>query len=948
MNAILRQTNWKEKAAYGLFWSWNMIFLAFLVLGFAPRLLPELINSVQTGVTPIIYLVDGVVLSLVPVGVVLLGLTILRRAPARQFALGYVVEGPLMLLLIVRFFVVRQATPALTALMVIAMLGMAGFLWDVLDAQIERRSRWLNLIRLVGLTLMLLTSLYASVWIAFYAVPMMIEFFKWLGYTLLHLGNFFRDLYQFFRSLFTEGILWIPFGLLGIGLLLYTATLFVLTPIAVPVLSVRAWLRSFSFTAKIQGKVLPAAAVLLTIIITAVIFAVTNIQPQKQAFALLRNPPETPAEAQGLLAKSDVIRAGLLNAYLAPFRYISAMGEVTHIMDMYKFMLKLPEGNARQVEAVYETVARPLLYEPVTRQEPGGAQNTLALNREPAEAAQLYQKFFDEPIVDGERKEIVRAVTSTWSGSQAEAAWQAADDREVRLAEQEITIQEHGDWAEVELYEIYQNRTEQNQEVVYYFSLPESAVITGLWLGNSSDRADRYAFQVAPRGAAQAIYNSEKVQRRDPALLEQIGPRQYRLRAFPVPPLEVQWNPDRTRRISQIAPPLYLWMTYRTPAVDGTWPMPRLAYKNNIFWDAKTVRKLNGSAVKTDAVAWVPGSVIAKAVEPAAHRVDFPGGMSVVAEPVGQGSVQGLPAGVKLALVIDRSRSMEAHAQAVKDAVAQIQQAAPEADVYLTSSPFRGEQAALVSLRQSNAATFVYFGGQNPAELLAQFDSLRGERTYDGILVLSDGGAYELGESKLETPIPDAPVWMIHLGDELPLGYDDQTLELIQASGGGVAGSLDQALARLAADLAGRSAGAEMVDILDGYTWKVLPTGQAAQTAAAREDGFTALLARRLILAEIRRNRGTIADVATLDQLHALAKESGIVTPYSSMIVLVNERQEQALDRLEKQEDRFDREYEPLAGPPLVGVPEPEEWLLIGMGTVLLAWYVYRSRTARA
>ena len=37
-----------------------------------------------------------------------------------------------------------------------------------------------------------------------------------------------------------------------------------------------------------------------------------------------------------------------------------------------------------------------------------------------------------------------------------------------------------GDTIELELHEVYENQTANQQEVVYYFSLPESAVITGL------------------------------------------------------------------------------------------------------------------------------------------------------------------------------------------------------------------------------------------------------------------------------------------------------------------------------------------------------------------------------------------------------------------------------------------------------------------------------------
>jgi putative PEP-CTERM system integral membrane protein len=958
MTQLDRGTSFREKVMSGLFWSWNLIFLAFLLLGFAPRMLPELVFSVQTGLTPLIFLLDGILLSLIPVAAVALGLTVLRHSPARQFALGYVVEGPLMLLLVIRFFVIRQATPGFTALLAVAVLGMAGFLWQLFDkgdragVATPRRVQWLRLARLVGLTLMMLTSLYAALWIAFYAVPALWEILKWLGDTLLHPLRFLRDLGLFIRDIFGVRLLWIPFTLLGFILALYTASLVLLAPLAIPWLSVRAWRRAFRRQARAQGWFSPGAAVLLAVLLSAALFAAANRQPQQRAFALLADPPGSVEQARALLEKQDEIRAGLLNAYLAPFRYISAVGEVVHVSQMYRDSFKLPAQSARQVQAAYELVARPLLYEPVAGQAAGERADNLAQRQESAQAARLYQDFFDTPIIEGEREEIVSAVTSTWSSQQAEAAWQAADDREVRLARQEITIQEHGEWAEVELYEVYENRTQQNQEVIYYFNLPESAVLTGLWLGNSPDRVERFAFQVAPRGAAQTVYREETRRNIDPALLEQIGPRQYRLRAFPVLPMQVTWNLDRTRRLSQGTAPLYLWMTYRTLAVDGAWPLPRLAFKNNVFWDARTERLLNGGPLELPGEAWLPESApVSAPVEPAAHRVDFPGGMSVVVQPAEQVFLPGLPPSARLALVVDRSRSMAGRAAEVDVAIARLKSAAPDTDVYLTASAFRGEGPELVSMRSLEPGTLFYFGGQNPAELLAQFDRLSAGQAYDAVLVLTDGSAYELGESLLDIAIPGAPVWMVHLGGDIPLGYNDTTLEVIQASGGGVAGSLDEALARLAPGLA---AGAAPGDVLDGYTWTVLPSAEAAGLAPEAAlhttgDGLTALLARRWVLAEMRRQRGTIGELETLDRLHALAEEYGIVTPYSSMIVLVNERQQDALDRLEQKADRFEREVEGLTNTtPLVGVPEPHEWLLMGLAGLFLAWYASRRRLAGA
>jgi len=88
--------------------------------------------------------------------------------------------------------------------------------------------------------------------------------------------------------------------------------------------------------------------------------------------------------------------------------------------------------------------------------------------------------------------------------------------------------------------------------------------------------------------------------------------------------------------------------------------------------------------------------------------------------------------------------------------------------------------------------------------------------------------------------------------------------------------------------------------------------------------------------------------------MHAIAKRFGIITPYSSMIVLVNDRQKEALKKAEKESDRFDRKVESgkeqLTKPsnPLnvSAVPEPEEWLLLGLLAVGLILVIRQRRLA--
>jgi putative PEP-CTERM system integral membrane protein len=966
----LSTSNWKHPGRFAqiLFWSWNLIFLAFMLFGFGPRLLPEMLIAVQGGLIQGQFLVYAAVLAAVPVVVVLLGLFFFRRSPARLFALGYALEGPLMLMLAVRFFIIRQATPAVSLLLVLGGLGMAAFLWQLFEPQVERRGALALHLRALGLTLFLVVILYASLWLAFYVVPFTVQIGQAIGDFLRNFSLNLANLRQGIRDLLVNEWRWIPFWLLGIPLFFYTATLFVLMPVAVPWLAFRAWLRDQRQLAGRHGRSRSAGVLAAALVLFVTVFVLAVRQPQQLAFALLEEPPASAEEAESLLAKEQRIRAGLLNAYLAPMRYVSAVGEVDHISGLYEYPVGLSRSNARLVQQAYEAVAQPLLYIPAKTTDRKAWAGNRTLTQEPLEAARLYQRFFDRPIVEAEKETIVQAVRTTWSRDQAQAAWLAVDDREVHLAHQEINIQEHGDWAEVELYEVYQNQTADRQEVVYYFSLPESAVITGLWLGESADRDARYVFRVAPRGAAQAVYRNEIRLNIDPALVEQIGPRQYRLRVFPVLPMNWEFDDERDRSIVTEAPPMHLWLAYRVLASDGAWPLPRLAIKQNVYWDRASERLVNGEPMQVGEEDWLPDSIsIQSPGEPLAHRFDFPDGVTVLAQPVSSAQLPAFDGSQQLAVVLDRSRTMAERAEDVKAVLDRLREVVGgEVDVYLTASPYRGEQASIARLAEIDPEAILYFGGQNPGELLAQFEALRAGRSYDAILVLTDGSGYELGPSEEKITPPDVPVWMVHLGGDFPLGYDDRTLEAIQASGGGAVSSLDEALSRLAVSAVvglgepGTAPG-NLVDVVDGYVWSTLPTSDLEAeevdvvsllpgAQAEMDPEFGAFAARRWILAEMRWGRGDPARLAMLDQLHAAAAEHSVVSPFSSMIVLVNEEQHRLLDRMEERDDRFAREYEgvgetePISPFTVTGVPEPEEWLLMALAAGLLVWYICKSR----
>ena len=938
---------------YGLFWSWNVIFLAFMFLGFAPNMLPEMIDSIRNDLIPIRFLVSTVLVTLIPLIAVVLGLTFLRRSPDKLLILGYCVEGPLMVLLLARIFLVRDATPAVDVLYLVSLLGMFTVLWQLMDIRINERSLIFDIFRIIGLTLVFLVGIYAAVLMAFYVVPLLKEVprFFW---------DAAREFWRILTHLEWESLVMVPFTLLGIILGLYTATLIVVAPIAVPLLYIKNWWNGLKAVTINRGRLLPFILTTTAGIASVLIFILANQQPQHKAYALLNEQPQTVEAAKSLLHQGDSIRKGLVNAFLAPVRYISAVGEVGHIKELYKMSFNLSDKAAYKVERVFEVAARPMLYEPMSPPTPGDNNsdwwNQRALRSEPQEATQLYEAFFDEPIIEGEREIIVDAVRNTWSGDQALLAWQSVDDREILLTHQEINITEYGDWAEVELYEAYQNQTNQRQEVVYYFSLPETAVLTGVWLGDTPDRENRSAFRVAPRGAAQQLYREQVRVNIDPALLEQIGPLQYRLRIFPIEQQRWHWDSTVNKSIVTPGPQMYMWMTYSVLADNGHWPLPQLAEKANVYWDQSTVRDMNGVQLSGETETWLPEPLAAlNPVQPSAHQVVFPTGETVFVLPESEFDLPEPVSDLMLAVVLDRSLSMEKQRSEVAETLSHLETISSDVDVYLTTSYYRGEQASVAKLADLVPNNIIYFGGQNAADLLSQFFALSKRRSYDALFVLTDGSGFKLGGEEISYPVPDAPVWMVHMDGEYPLGYDDATLQAVQASGGGVAGSLEDALTRLAIsiDAANQPEGV-MQDIVDGYAWITIPPDSSAQidsktTTHTINDPFTALAARRLILSEMYRHRGQIDEIGTLDALHAIAVEQGIVTPYSSMIVLINYAQERRLSELEDQGNRFDREAEDFgetspAPFEVTGVPEPHEWLLIGLSVVILGWYAWRRR----
>lgn len=940
----------KRLFCYSVVWLWNVLFAIVMLFGFLPFVFAGLVQSTLSGVTPwdfTLLLMGTLIFPFFCIGMMW---HFFYGMPSRQLIFFYGIQAPVFTFLLLRVGLLQETSAGVWFLMLSAGVGLVSFgiglrRPDEADAQqaglIEQNtpmSQVLPSLELAAHTLLLITGLYFSLLLLFYAVPIgwfmlgTLLKFEWLVQLLrapLHLL-----LYQAFFSIFFVT-----------PLLLFSATLFVGMPVAMGWLYSKAWWRAWQRLRRVQSGGLAASLTGGVLLVWVVCFSSLSQQHQVQAFEMVQTPPKSRKERQRHIDNANIIHKGLLNAYLSSYRYIgSTKGK--HISVMYKEVFHLPEDMCKHIQDAFSAAAAPFVYK--------GERFYLAHRK----AEHAYKKFFDQDPQRAARSEVLHAVGSSINTRISEAKVLSINSQEVKLVSQDLSLKEHGAWADVELHEVYQNQTFLPQEIYYYFSMPEGAVVTGLWL--SQDGAPKKAFRyvVAPRGAAKRVYRRQIAKRVDPALLEQVGPRQYRLRAFPIPA-----KPRRhTPQAGQPATHFHLWMSFKVLRHKDAWPMPRLTQKRRVYWDTSTSFSRKGEKQQRSHRGWLPKQLrAASSFQPRRHRLRLADQYEITATPITKEAQQKLkPQKMHFALVLDRSYSMTSHRKEVSAVFQWLKtHITPrnKVSLFLTSSKWRGAAPRwLPSIQKFQPDTVVYYGGDSLAHMMKQFRAKQGKRRFDAVIMLTDAHSDDLAKSRKKHLEIGAPLWLLHVGGRVAHAYEDSILATIQHGGGGVGTDPATLFQRIEARRRYSSKGI-YADIAGGYLWHIKddPSQRQSKTNAPkklRETGMEAIAARKLIQAMIQAK--AIGKLGVLDTLHRLAKRYSVVSPYSSMIVLVNQAQLEELRRESKRKDRFHRGDENNNTPlnvknsPLevTGTPEPHEWLLIFL--VVLALVLTRHRAQRA
>jgi len=852
-----------------LFWGWNLLFLSLLTLGFAPIVLGDMLVASWVGMIPWSITLPAVFIVTLPLPFMVIGAWKLRSDPGRLLTLFYGVQTPLMVMCLVRIFAIGPLSAPTVLAMAVFGLSTLGLLRTVLHGFEERSAAAQGLRQMAGAA-SLLVGLWSGTVLGIYAVSLAGGFLQILWEEAWRV-----DIFQL-----VEGGFFVTF-------LLVNTLVMALYPIAMVGISLRAWQVVHRATAARLGAFQAWGVTAATLATAITLFAASSFQPQGAAFELADAalaPEATDADRQAILDREGAVREGLVAARTGPDRLFESDPDGEHVAGLYRDLL--PFGAEVVPQVAWTTLMSPFLYHRVRDGWARGARRR-SVPVDSQDASKAYAALFDEPMDRAERATLLASAHATWSWEEAQASLLDIGQQRVHLDQQAIDVAPHGDVATVTIHDVYRSRTWSQEEILVSFVLPEGAAVTGLWMGPVDDREAAFAHVLAPRGAAQEVYEAEVSRRVDPALLEQVGPRQYRLRAFPVLPREGEasdvWS------ITSEGPALHLWLEVVVPRKGDRYPLPEAVEVRNLFWDADTVRA-------DGADRWLPASVPATDGPLAAHSAVV-AGWEVTATPAESRH----PTPGRTAVLIDGTFSMGQRRAALRQAIDALQDQGP-VELWCT------REAAVVRCPDFDPDAALFFGSVSVDEQLLDWAPDADRR-----VVLTDGGSYELGLSRTQEIPGDTPLWLVHLEGLFPAAYGDTVLDELTHTGGGAVGSVEE--------LADRSD----PTWVDGWRWAFQPTD-----APSTDTPFTAMAGRALV-GHLDRSAEE-HDLAFFDAVHDVARQADVITQYSSMLVLVNERQLKALADAEARGDRFDREVLTSEVQDMSSVPEPATWLLLGLG----------------
>lgn len=964
------------KLAYLIFWGYNLLFAIFLLFVIIQILYDKQLSlDIFTfGHAPLNVLVMLYGFIAIPfISMPLVWFTKLRKQPTNILKLFLGVQIPLMGLAVIRITFFRQVTPIVWIFFISIVASVAGLFIHLLYPKIN--SKYKETLLMLSQQVALLLTSYVFL-LAFFFLPIILAYLlkDYLGirYMLQGLGN----------ELVYDGILMFLLSLVGTIFFLLTASFFIFGPIGA---LITFWKTCSSLYKNLvhnyglhYSRLTRYGLSILFIFVIVLLSIQANANSYTNIISQYRNATtfeERQQIGQQLLHHDKEIRNNLVNSYLTQYRYLSD-NKMNILQTGYKNELGANKTTAQFIQRTFNTIALPFIYRG-------------AFEEDSKKAAENYKEIFDNSIQKGELNAITNTLKATNTQDPLQAGMLDLNKKSVKVVHKVITVTPYNDGllAKVTIEEEYENTTDQPQEVYYEFSLHDDAVITELTLGpdlqfgaNAVDKPQSTPTQqtkknyssieqpalprkentavVAPKGAAKNTYEQQIFARQDPALIEQAGPRQYKLRVFPIP-VKPQIQDEMTRTdnpefVSEKNQKLrYSYVTFINP--QGI-PLPIIQEQRNIANNLTPHYLFNGNQAQTTANK--------QYLLPATHpcittQITTPaddGGEIIFIPHASNAKLTNIYScqnhfsqatttmqGNHIALLLDSSYSTQKK----------------DWNIYLKKN------FPMDALVKNNSVDLFFFNDKVSKKMVLTANTLKQQvhalsigkknrlgaiaklsNTYDAIFMVTDSNAVDAPSEK-KSIATTAPIYIIQPENHIPI-YNDALTTAILQSGGKVVATGFEAIQNF--ELQKMQTPNTILDINDYGTWIWQPKRTITPTNNT-PDPFHQLAQKKRILSLIRKNRYATSE--DLDRLNSLSQTAFIVTPYSSMIVLVTNEQKAQLSAALKENNRyqvaFDIGEEQLANPSGRGilevsaVPEPHEWLLIIVGSLLLC-YLYRRK----
>jgi len=904
------------------FWGYNIYFFFFSVILTFFYLIAQLDNGPWEGIKAIggLRLLLLLILNLTPLAATILAIKRkLYRAPGQLGKLFFLFELPVIVASFIPIALAGQTTPFIILLTLLGLcLPVILYLYE---SGVELSAVAHKVLLFIEQSILMISVYITFLLTFFYPIILGVV-------AVLFFGNIFADIGQVSGGTMlykpTDGyimprspppvpspgpifalLIQVAFGLLAI--LFVSAVM--LIPYLFIVLLVKALLKTRDRLSSLlsQDELLALHGIYAVIII--VISIGTAYQPSYSKLidnlkniTVVDSFAEREKLAREIVPQEQKLKQLISDMYYGQSRYLFAKNDTT-LKYAYREIFKLGEDVSSFIQDAFLVAAYPLVFQ--------GERDTSAT------LAGNFQYIFGYSPYDIKKPEPTK------------------EPQNVLLTYRKVTVssEANGMLAKIAVEEEYDNVTYQQQEVIYEFTLAPDVAFIDLALGPNLE----FPGIIAPKGAAQRTYERELQRRRDPALLEQTGPRQYRLRVFPIP-AKNDWTTlsGKRQKVS------YTYVASLTP--DG-FPLPRVTRKTNVFTNSST-RLTMLSGTKEDKIkeddAWIP---LAKTSTPDICK-NPPDDVTVAAgdttakitaltklpdvKKTACGSANEALAVIKsakVALMFDVSSAQKekTSAQEAKTLLGKNKKFLSDNTVELYK--FNDRASDKLTLNENNlddAFNFAYFGKTDLIGALSAF-----KESYDAIFVISDSsdtlrgtGAFPFAQStRVYLVHPKAPPYSMEVASRLLQSQSDAPATLeealrLYAVSRSAAPSYDNNQLFTSPYITVRFSSAPvLLQSSSGDINLPSPFPKKNNTAAAYINSY---MLRAILSQSIYDVTGNIA---ILDKLNEFAVNAPLVTPYSSLLSLVNEQQEKLLEEFKKQYNRY--QDQPIQENLVIPPPQP-------------------------